>query len=142
MLACCLLYPISLFIPHVLMLLALFQKWDLQLLTVLLFFYPRHASCEFSRMPCLFAYFVLCCNFLLLGCLLQATNAVLFARLVVMLLTYLVKFLHILSQCCNILYTTVSYNVLVHLYLGTRKANIKYILINAFVIYGCHKPLL
>lgn len=88
------------------------------------------------------AYLVLCCNFLLPGCLLWANNYVLFACLVVMLLTYLVRCLYILSECCNTLYTAVSYYILVCLYLGRRKVKINYILINAFLIHRCYMWLL
>lgn len=87
------------------------------------------------------AYLVLCCNFLLPGCLLWANNYV-FACLVVMLLTYLVRCLYILSECCNTLYTAVSYYILVCLYLGRRKVKINYILINAFLIHRCYMWLL
>lgn len=88
------------------------------------------------------AYLVLCCNFLLPGCLLWANNYVLFACLVVMLLTYLVRCLYIPSECCNTLYTAVSYYILVCLYLGRRKVKINYILINAFLIHRCYMWLL
>lgn len=72
----------------------------------------------------------------------EQINYVLFAFLVVMLLTYLVRCLYIPSECCSILYTAVSYNILLFLYLGRRKAKINYILINAFVIHRCHMWLL
>lgn len=123
------------------------QKWDLQLPTVLLllFFFPQTCFLCVSRMHvCLhpLCSLVLCCNFLLPGGLLWANNHVLFSCLVVMLLTYLERCLYIPSECCNILYTAVSYNILVCLYLDRRKAKINYILINSFLIHRCHMWLL
>lgn len=107
----------------------------------LVLFFPRHASCVFSRIPCPFASLMLILSFVATFCNLDASYeqlATSVCRLVVMLLTYLVKCLYMPSQCCNILYTAISYNILVRLYMGTRKANTNY---NAFVTYRCHKPL-
>lgn len=124
------------------------QKWDLQLPTVLLllFFFLQTWFLCVSRMPVCLHPLCLSCPFFATFCCLDASyeqiNYVLFACLVVMLLTYLVRCLYIPSECCSILYTAVSYNILLFLYLGRRKAKINYILINAFVIHRCHMWLL
>lgn len=145
MLACHLPYPITLYVLDSLMLFWSPKNgiFSCQQCCFSCSFFPRHVSCVLAG--CLsvcipYAYLVLCCNLLLPRCLLWANNYVLFACLVIMLLTFLVRCLYIPSMLLHII--DCCYNILVCLCLCRRKVKINYILINAFVIHRCHMWLL
>lgn len=104
---------------------------------LLLFFFPRHSACVFSRTAWLFASLMFILSFATF-CYLDASYEQLTTSCWPNWWTCCP---HTQWNAYVYYHTVISYNILVCFYLGTRKANINYILINAFVIYGCQKPL-